>query len=150
MCAFDELFCYVLPGWEGSAHDSRVLQAALGDDLVPLPGSYYLIDAGYGLRSSILPQKLFNLRHAQLRNVVKRIFGVLKRRFCILRAPPEYPYATQVKLVFALTALHNFIRKNNDDSDSELELNRWRNRVNSEVHSGNSSQVNTTEMDTSI
>jgi len=21
MCTFDELFCYVLPGWEGSAHD---------------------------------------------------------------------------------------------------------------------------------
>ena len=46
MCTFDELFCYVLPGWEGSALDSRVLHAALADDLGPLPCSYYLVDAG--------------------------------------------------------------------------------------------------------
>ena len=44
-------------------------------------------------------------RHAQLRNVDERIFGILKWRFRILRAPLEYPYATQVKLVFSLTAL---------------------------------------------
>ena len=108
MCTFGELLCYVLPGWEGSAHDSRVLQAALGDDLIPLPGSYYLVGATYGLRSSFLPayrgvryhlkeqhqseqkpqnkEELFNLRHAQLRNIVERIFGILKRHFRILRA----------------------------------------------------------------
>jgi hypothetical protein len=144
ICSFDELFCYVMPGWEGSAHDTRVLQAALGTDLNPPTGSYYLVDAGYGIRAGFLPpyrgvryhlkeqhqsqrkpqnkEELFNLRHAQLRNVVERIFGTLKRRFRILRSPPEYPYTTQVKLVFALTALHNFIRLNNDN----VELGTWK------------------------
>jgi hypothetical protein len=137
ICSFDGLFCYVMPGWEGSAHDTRVLQDALGADLKPDEGKYYLVDAGYGMRKGFLApyrgvryhlkeqyqsqqkpenkEELFNLRHAQLRNVVERIFGILKRRFRILRSPPEYPFTTQVKLVFALTALHNFIRLHNDD-----------------------------------
>jgi hypothetical protein len=46
-----------------------------------------------------------------LRNCIERIFGVLKKRFPILKKAPEYEYSHQVKLVLALTALHNFIRK---------------------------------------
>ena len=124
-----------MPGWEGSAHETGVLQDALGADLRPEEGKYYLVDAGYGMRKGFLApyrgvryhlkeqyqsqqkpenkEELFN--HAQLCNVVERIFGILKRRFRILRSPPEYPFTAQVKLVFALTALHNFIRLHNDD-----------------------------------
>ena len=53
--------------------------------------------------------ELFNLRHSELRNVVERTFGVLKRRFSILRTPPEYPLDIQVKLVYALVVIHNFL-----------------------------------------
>jgi len=60
--------------------------------------------------------------------VIERTFGVLKRRFLILQSAPEYPYDAQVKLVFALTALHNFIRKigledihNFEEEERELE-----------------------------
>jgi len=56
-------------------------------------------------------QELFNFRYSQLSNVIEQTFGVLKRRFLILQSAPEYPYNAQVKLVFDLTALHNFIRK---------------------------------------
>jgi len=62
-------------------------------------------------------EELFNLRHSQLRNVVERIFGVLKRKFPILRAQPEYPMQSQVKIVLALTGLHNFIRKKSTQSE---------------------------------
>lgn len=55
-------------------------------------------------------RELFNLRHAQARNVVERIFGVFKRRFQIFSAPPEYSMAIQAKLVQALCVVHNFIR----------------------------------------
>ena len=55
-------------------------------------------------------RELFNLRHASLRNVIERCFGVLKKRFQILKLGPEYTYSVQVKLVPALAALHNFIR----------------------------------------
>ena len=60
--------------------------------------------------------------------MIERTFGVLKRRFLILQTAPEYPYDVQVKLVFALTALHNFIRKigledihNFEEEERELE-----------------------------
>ena len=57
------------------------------------------------------PKELFNLRHASARNVVERIFGILKRRFRILRIPPEYGMGVQAQIPPALAALHNFIRQ---------------------------------------
>jgi DDE superfamily endonuclease len=54
-------------------------------------------------------QELFNLRHAQLRNVIERIFGVLKKRFKVLLVAQEYSFATQAKVIPALAVLHNFI-----------------------------------------
>lgn len=48
-CAtFDGLICFAYAGWEGSAHDQTVLNAALDDHLIRIPdGWYYLADAGY-------------------------------------------------------------------------------------------------------
>lgn len=63
-------------------------------------------------------EELFNLRHASARNVVERIFGILKRRFRILILPPEYDMGIQVRVPAALCALHNFIRRH-DPSDVE-------------------------------
>jgi hypothetical protein len=54
-------------------------------------------------------EELFNLRHAQLRNVIERIFGVIKRRWGIIREVCEYPLRVQSQLPLALAALHNFI-----------------------------------------
>jgi len=95
-------------------------------------GKYYLGDAGYGCTKHVLapyrgvryhlkeqrqadlrPQnaeELFNLRHASLRNVIERIFGVVKRKFKILTTAPEYSLDTQSNLVLALTSLYNYIR----------------------------------------
>ena len=49
------------------------------------------------------------MRHASARNVIERIFGVLKRRFRILQLPPEYDMSIQALIPAALAALHNFI-----------------------------------------
>ena len=54
ICNFNLQFSYVYPGWEGSAHDARVLEAALASDLYTPEGKYYLVDAGYGLRKGFL------------------------------------------------------------------------------------------------
>lgn len=62
-------------------------------------------------------KELFNLRHSSLRNVVERVFGVLKQRFHILEKRPRYDRATQIQLVYALYALYNFIRLTNADDD---------------------------------
>jgi hypothetical protein len=64
-------------------------------------------------------QELFNLRHASARNVIERIFGVLKRRFRILLLAPEYGLAIQAQIPSALCAIHNFIRIH-DSSEGQL------------------------------
>src|SRR5437762_8454494 len=62
-------------------------------------------------------KELFNLRHSSLRNSIERIFGVLKKRFPILKQQLEYEYVLQGQLVTALCCLHNFIRKEGDGND---------------------------------
>ena len=48
ICNFNMEFVYVLPGWEGSAHDGRVLQDAYSKGFITPKGKYWLGDAGYG------------------------------------------------------------------------------------------------------
>lgn len=60
-------------------------------------------------------RELFNQRHSLLRNVTDRTFGALKARFPILMSAPSYPLPTQVRLVVAACALHNFIRGEKPD-----------------------------------
>ncbi|OLL24540.1 putative nuclease HARBI1, partial [Neolecta irregularis DAH-3] len=54
ICKFNLQFCYVLSGWEGSAHDGLVLQYALsaGGGLTIPDGKYYLVDAAYALKKA--------------------------------------------------------------------------------------------------
>ncbi|POW11506.1 hypothetical protein PSTT_05240 [Puccinia striiformis] len=136
---FDMEFLYVLAGWEGSAHDSRVISDAFTKGLLIPDGRYYLADAGYALQKGVItpfrgvryhlkeqatcslkpanPKELFNLRHASLRNVVERIFGCLKSKFKILTSPTEHNMHSQVQLVYALVVLWNFIRYHNQYED---------------------------------
>lgn len=141
-CTFELQFCYILAGWEGAAHDARVLSDAIRRGFTPPEGFYYLADAGYacakgfltpyrGVRyhlkeqaqANLRPQnsaELFNLRHAMLRNVIERIFGIFKRRFKVMATGSEYPFCTQVNLVMGCAAIHNFIRINTNNSDVEI------------------------------
>ena len=125
-------FVYILLGWEGSAHNGRVLSDAQNRYSFDTPkGKYWLGDAGYGNSKYIMSpyrgvryylkeqrqadlrpntaKELFNLRYASLRNVIKRIFGVVKRKFKVLGSVAEYSINTQIHLVLALIALYNFI-----------------------------------------
>ncbi|KZP25609.1 hypothetical protein FIBSPDRAFT_782881, partial [Athelia psychrophila] len=112
-------------------------EACLTGGLLIPAGRYYLADAGFPSceqlmipfrnvryhlaewgRAAARPrnrEELFNLRHASARNVIERIFGVLKRRYHILQLAPEYALEIQVRLPCALAALHNFIRENDED-----------------------------------
>lgn len=53
-CSFDLKFHYVLAGWEGSAHDGRVLEDAFTKGFKVPDAKYYLGDAGYANTSQIL------------------------------------------------------------------------------------------------
>jgi hypothetical protein len=49
------------------------------------------------------------LRHAQARNVIERIFGVLKNRWDILNRAPQFSMSIQATIPPGLAAVHNFI-----------------------------------------
>ena len=107
--------------------------------MITRPGKFYLGDAGYALRlwcitpyrgvryhlkewaaGNARPQnyeELFNLRHASLRNVIERAFGILKKRFPILVYMTSYPVEIQIMLVKSCFAIHIFIRLNRDYED---------------------------------
>ncbi|GMI86646.1 hypothetical protein like AT5G41980 [Hibiscus trionum] len=114
---FDLKFSFVLAGWEGSTHDSRILTDALTRPRgFKIPeGKYYLADAGYGIRNGIISpyrgvryhlkefndhrpenaKELFNLCHSLVRTTVERVFGILKKHFRVLDAEPFWDFQTQ-------------------------------------------------------
>ncbi|XP_014660846.2 uncharacterized protein LOC106804388 [Setaria italica] len=58
VCDFDMRFTFVVAGWPGSVHDTRVFNEALQKyaDKFPFPpeGKYYLVDSGYPNRKGFL------------------------------------------------------------------------------------------------
>nr|KAJ0213299.1 hypothetical protein LSAT_V11C400194740 [Lactuca sativa] len=135
ICDFNMIFTFVVAGWEGIAHDSRILSEALTDRDAPFPfpppDKYYLCDAAYThtrgfmapyrnvrywlgdfhRRRALTNKEKFNHSHAKLRNVVERAFGLLKARFPILKRMAPFPLVTQRHIVIACFALHNYIIK---------------------------------------
>lgn len=80
--------------------------------MAPYRGVRYHLQEFSGQNSQPANEKeLFNHRHASLRNVVERIFGIFKSRFLIFKSAPPFPYETQAEIVLACVGLHNFLRK---------------------------------------
>jgi hypothetical protein len=127
---------FVVAGWPGSAHDTRILNHALtnfGDKFPkPSPDKYYLVDSGYPNRIGYLapfkgstyhilefhlqrqrpPQgkyEKFNYLHSSLRNVIERSFGVLKQNWRILKSMQSFSPHRQKHIIIACMDLHNFI-----------------------------------------
>ncbi|XP_023739763.1 protein ALP1-like [Lactuca sativa] len=135
ICSHDMMFTFVYTGWEGTANDSRVFYDAVirPENKFPIPtGDYfYVVDSGYpNLKGFLAPyrgeryhrsdwqsgsgvrgkKELFNFVHSSVRNVIERAFGVLKKRFHILKYIPNYPLRRQMLIPHACCALHNYIR----------------------------------------
>lgn len=53
-CNFDMRFTYILAGWPGAAHDSRVISDAKTRSFRIPQGKYYLADAGYANAGGLL------------------------------------------------------------------------------------------------
>ena len=101
-----------------------------------LSGKYYLVDKGYPERNGYLVpysktryhqsqfqnepptnmKEAFNRSHSSLRSHIERSFGILKKRWKILGAMPQYSVKTQIEIIMAAFALHNYIR-NSDEED---------------------------------
>ena len=105
-------------------------------------------------------EELFNLRHSSLRNVIERIFGVIKKRFPILVVMKSFDFPFQCDIVICALLVHNFVRMNqlyedefdnvdvpadnqNEDDDTDgvdenniyvnAALNQWRDGIATEM-----------------
>ncbi|XP_050245904.1 protein ALP1-like [Quercus robur] len=140
-CDFDMLFTFVLPGWEGAAHDTSIfldtIRKQSNNFPHPPPGKYYVVDSGYPMMKGYLaPYKgisyhlqefrrrggsprtrheKFNHAHSSLRCTIERTFGVWKNKWRIIRNMPSFPFHIQILIVSATMALHNFVRLNDRD-----------------------------------
>ncbi|CAA0836169.1 Unknown protein [Striga hermonthica] len=80
--------------------------------MTPYRGERYHLPEWLG--SNQLPgnaRELFNRRHATVRNVIERSFGLLKGKFPIINGlMPNYKVHSQTDIVIACCVLHNFIR----------------------------------------
>lgn len=137
---FDGLFLYVLAGAEGSINDASLIREAYIRSFVIPDGRFYVADAGFRSRKGLIipyphvyyhlrdwddigrkpqtPKELFNKRHAQLRTVVEHVFGRCKRKFKIIRSSaPEYAFEDQVRIIYAVTGLYNFIQLEGKEPD---------------------------------
>ncbi|CAL5444433.1 unnamed protein product [Camellia sinensis] len=146
VCSHDMQFIYVLPGWEGSTSDSRVLRDAISrpNGLRVPTGSYYLVDAGYTNGEGFLapyrgqryhlstwreggaptnPEEFFNMKHSAARNIIERCFGLLKLRWAILRTYSYFPIKTQCRIITACCLLHNLIKREMPMDPLEVDLN---------------------------
>nr|XP_017217585.1 PREDICTED: putative nuclease HARBI1 [Daucus carota subsp. sativus] len=145
-CSPNLQFQYVLTGWEGSAADGRVLRDAIYRHRLIVPtGTYYLVDAGYTNGEGFLApfrgeryhlndwdddnqptsaREYYNMMHSSARNVIERCFGILKKRWAILRSPSFYPVKTQNRIVLASCILHNYIRIESEFDQAEIEFDQ--------------------------
>lgn len=85
---------------------------------------YHLSEYRHSRMSHTSPRDLFNHRHAQLRNVVERTFGVWKKRFKVLNGLPSYREKMQCYIVMACAVLHNFIIRHGGMQDRLMDTAR--------------------------
>ena len=133
---------FLLAGFEGSAHDARLLNTALKSGTFPRQGKKF-VDAAFKQTTEFIkpypstryhlkewgsdderPQnfkELFNLRHAMCRNCAERGMGVVKKRFPILRNMLHFDIDLQVKLVQCAFCLHNFIHRHDHYEPDEFD-----------------------------
>ncbi|XP_057517975.1 uncharacterized protein LOC130798895 [Amaranthus tricolor] len=126
VCSPEMVFIYVLPGWEGSAHDGRILRDAISRPnglkvpkgytngegfLAPYRGHLYHLREWNNPQQPQIAEEYFNLRHAKARNVIERCFGLLKGRWGILRSPSWFSLQTHGRIVLACALLHNLVKR---------------------------------------
>ncbi|XLR67407.1 hypothetical protein S83_018079 [Arachis hypogaea] len=146
---------------KGSASDSRILRDAISrrNNLkIPIE-NYYLVDAGYtNCKGFLAPyrhtryhvqewahgrnaprnfREYFNKKHSSARNIIERCFGLLKKRWAILRSHCFYKIKTQNKIIIACCLLQNFIRFNMEFDPEEDTLLEEEQVLIGDDHGGN-------------
>ncbi|KAK9148290.1 hypothetical protein Scep_007047 [Stephania cephalantha] len=131
-CTPSKLITYILPGWEGSAADGRILRDALSrrNGLKVPNDNYYLVDAGTlivkvfgtfsrstiplirvasGKRPKTNTRRSFQYASPKARNIIETCFGALKQRWAVLRSPCFYDVKMTTLIIIACVVLHNYL-----------------------------------------
>ena len=138
----ESLHIYWLAGWEGSTNDGRIFNSTIHKGFIIPQGQYYLADAGFSnsrrllvpyrgvryylqetARAGLRPrtqEELYNLRHSQVRYTVERAFGRLKGTFRIYRTKPCFGITTQVKVIYTIAALMNWLIEYSDIPNDDI------------------------------
>ncbi|PKU61791.1 uncharacterized protein LOC110103944 isoform X1 [Dendrobium catenatum] len=145
VCDFNMCFTFVVAGWEGSTEDGTILNQVISDPAhnfpAPLKGKYYLVNCRCPMRRGFLQpyrendrlpdfwpfcefshdyQRVFNQRHSSLHSVIKRAFGIWKKKWIVLQDMPFFSFEKQRLIVAATMALHNYIRRHHSRSDPDF------------------------------
>ncbi|KAF7342628.1 putative nuclease HARBI1-like protein [Mycena sanguinolenta] len=113
-CDFDMRFVYVMPGYEGTAADGRLLDTARRNGFALPEHRYYLADAGFPNCDLLMTPFLgvrYHLNEWDRSGHGTQSFGT-----------PEYDYDVQAKIVAASAALHNFLRIHDRLNSFEVEM----------------------------
>lgn len=81
------------------------------DFLSPYRGECYYLSEFRDGQQPHMPKEFFNMKYSSACIVIKQCFGILEKRWAILRSPVFYDIVTQRHIIFVCCMLHNFIRK---------------------------------------
>ncbi|KEH20341.1 hypothetical protein MTR_8g073195 [Medicago truncatula] len=74
---------------------------------------------------------------------IERTFGVWKNRFAILRRMPKFKFETQVQIVVATMAIHNFIRRK---AENDMDFNVYEDESTVIHHDDSSSNLDQSQV----
>lgn len=115
---------------DGGIFAKSALKKALEENKLDVPqGSVNLGDEAFPLQTYLMKlfarrniltkrEKIYNYRHCRAGRIVENAFGIFASRFKIFRRPIPLCPGKTIKLVKAACALHNWIRKTGNSSNS--------------------------------
>uniref|UniRef100_A0A803LQD3 25S rRNA (uridine-N(3))-methyltransferase BMT5-like domain-containing protein n=1 Tax=Chenopodium quinoa TaxID=63459 RepID=A0A803LQD3_CHEQI len=121
VCTPNMEFVFVLPGWEGSAHDGRVLRDAISRPnglkvrqdagytncdgfLAPYRGHRYHLKE-WGDQVPVSAEEYFNMKHSKARNVIERTFEKLELRYTDAESNLDFLKEKGCVLLYGVDAL---------------------------------------------
>ncbi|KAG8369456.1 hypothetical protein BUALT_Bualt14G0015600 [Buddleja alternifolia] len=125
-------FVYMLPGWEGSAANDRVLCDGVNrDNGLKVPNGflapyrsvrYHLDECSECCRAPQNAKELYHQRHTKASNVIERMWGIMKWQWAILRSTTFYSLCTQNRMILACALLYNFIHRKMEVDPAEAHV----------------------------
>lgn len=139
-CDLNRRLTFVNAGWEGTANDITIFYDTVRRGTLVIPEGYYVLgDAGFVNRHNVLTpfnrvtyhlpawrsqnrrpdnkHEVYNHAHSSLRMPIEQVWGIMKARFKALRYGTNYDLKRQVKIIYAICALQNFMHDHKEECE---------------------------------